>query len=60
MMLDALADKLGADVSEKKHKALCGKAVIGGQKVILLKPQTYMNSRWAMMLLIPLWPPALP
>lgn len=44
MVLDALADKLGADVSEKKHKALCGKAVIGGQKVILLKPQTYMNS----------------
>ncbi|MBQ1190212.1 MAG: aminoacyl-tRNA hydrolase [Lachnospiraceae bacterium] len=35
---------LGADVSEKKHKGLCGKAVIGGQKCILLKPQTYMNS----------------
>ena len=44
MVLDALADKLGADISERKHKALCGKAVIGGQKVILLKPQTYMNS----------------
>ena len=44
MFLDALADKLGADISERKHKALCGKAVIGGQKVILLKPQTYMNS----------------
>ena len=44
MVLDALADKLGADISEKKHKALCGKAVIGGQKLILLKPQTYMNS----------------
>lgn len=44
MVMDALADKLGADISEKKHKALCGKAVIGGEKVILLKPQTYMNS----------------
>ena len=44
MVLDALADKLGADISEKKQKALCGRAVIGGQKVILLKPQTYMNS----------------
>ncbi|MBQ2250106.1 MAG: aminoacyl-tRNA hydrolase, partial [Lachnospiraceae bacterium] len=44
MVIDALADKLGADVSEKKHKGLCGKAVIGGQKCILLKPQTYMNS----------------
>jgi len=44
MVLDALESKLGADISEKKHKGLCGKAVIGGQKVILLKPQTYMNS----------------
>ena len=44
MVMDALADKLGADISEKKHKALCGKAVIGGEKVILMKPQTYMNS----------------
>lgn len=44
MVMDALSDKLGADISEKKHKALCGKAVIGGEKVILMKPQTYMNS----------------
>lgn len=44
MVLDALAGQLGADISERKHKALCGKAVIGGEKVILLKPQTYMNS----------------
>ena len=44
MVIDALVDKLNADVSEKKHKGLCGKAVIGGQKCILLKPQTYMNS----------------
>lgn len=43
MVMDALADKLGADISEKKHKALCGRAVIGGEKVILLKPQTFMN-----------------
>ena len=44
LVLDTLAKKLGADLSERKHRALCGKAVIGGQKVILLKPQTYMNS----------------
>ena len=44
MVMDALADKLGTDISEKKHKALCGRGVIGGEKVILLKPQTYMNS----------------
>ena len=45
MVMDALAEKIGADISEKKHKALCGKGVIGGEKVILMKPQTYMNSR---------------
>jgi PTH1 family peptidyl-tRNA hydrolase len=41
--LDALADKYGIAVSEKKHKALIGKGAIEGQKVILVKPQTYMN-----------------
>ena len=30
MVMDALAEKIGADISEKKHKALCGKGVIGG------------------------------
>ena len=44
MVMDALAEKIGADISEKKHKALCGKGVSGGEKVILMKPQTYMNS----------------
>lgn len=44
MVLDALADKLNTDISEKKHKALCGRGVISGEKVILLKPQTFMNS----------------
>ena len=44
MVMDALAEKIGADISEKKHKALCGKGAIGGEKVILMKPQTYMNS----------------
>ena len=43
MVMDTLAEKIGADISEKKHKALCGKGVIGGEKVILMKPQTYMN-----------------
>jgi len=27
----------------KKHKAVCGKGVIEGQKVLLAMPQTYMN-----------------
>lgn len=42
-VLDALASKYSIDVSEKKHKALVGKGVIDGQKVILIKPQTFMN-----------------
>lgn len=42
-VIDVLADKYRIDVAEKKHKALCGKGVIEGQKVILVKPQTFMN-----------------
>lgn len=42
-VIDALADQYNIDVTEKKHKALCGKGVIEGQKVVLVKPQTYMN-----------------
>ena len=41
--IDILADKAGTTVTEKKHKALYGKGYIGGQKVLLAKPQTYMN-----------------
>ncbi len=41
--LDRIAAAYKIDVSEKKHKALCGKGFIGGEKVILLKPQSYMN-----------------
>lgn len=42
-VIDALAETVGISVAEKKHKALIGKGVIDGQKVILVKPQTYMN-----------------
>ncbi len=42
-VIDALAETAGISVAEKKHKALIGKGVIDGQKVILVKPQTYMN-----------------
>lgn len=43
LAIDALADKYHIDVSEKKHKALCGRGAIEGQKVVLMKPQTFMN-----------------
>lgn len=42
-VMDALAEKYHISINEKKHKALLGKGVINGQKVILAKPQTYMN-----------------
>ena len=32
-VMDALADKYNISISEKKHKALCGKGVIEGTKV---------------------------
>ena len=38
-----LSDVYGISVNEKKHKALCGKGIIAGQKVMLIKPQTFMN-----------------
>ena len=43
MAIDAIADKYGIDMSECKHKALLGKGIINGHKVILVKPLTYMN-----------------
>lgn len=42
-VIDVLADRYRIDISEKKHKALCGRGVIEGQMVLLLKPQTFMN-----------------
>ena len=43
MAIDAIAAKYGISVKEKKHKALCGTGVIEGIKVLLVKPETYMN-----------------
>lgn len=43
-VIDALADRYHIAVREKKLKALCGSGVIEGVKVILAKPQTYMNA----------------
>ena len=42
-VIDALADKYNIDVDTAKHKGLIGKGIIDGQKVILVKPLTYMN-----------------
>lgn len=42
-VIDMLAEKNQIRIIEKKHKALIGKGYIGGEKVILVKPQTFMN-----------------
>ena len=41
--IDAIADKYNINVMELKHRAKIGKGYIGGDKVILAKPLTYMN-----------------
>lgn len=42
-VIDAIADKYNIAVTERKNRAFCGKGIIAGQKVLLAKPQTYMN-----------------
>ena len=42
-VVDALAQKHGIAVDRKKCKALVGEGSIGGERVVLCKPQTYMN-----------------
>ncbi len=44
MFLDYVASKCSCSINRSKYKALCGEAVIGGKRVILIKPQTYMNA----------------
>lgn len=42
-VIDAIADQYNISVDTRKHRAFIGKGIIGGQKVILAKPMTYMN-----------------
>ncbi|OUP86569.1 aminoacyl-tRNA hydrolase [Lachnoclostridium sp. An169] len=42
-VIDRIAEKYNISVDTKKHRALLGKGIISGRKVILAKPQTYMN-----------------
>lgn len=43
MAIDALAEKYHISVMDCRHKALIGKGMINGTKVVLVKPLTYMN-----------------
>lgn len=42
-VIDVIADKYNISVDTRKHRAYIGKGVVAGHKVILAKPQTYMN-----------------
>ena len=42
-VIDTLAEQYHISVTERKSRALCGRGIIAGQKVLLVKPQTYMN-----------------
>ena len=42
--MEALADKLGAEVKRIKYKSYCGETTIGDKRVLLMMPQTYMNN----------------
>ncbi len=41
--IDYIADQYGVKVNKLKYKALYGECNINGEKVLLIKPQTYMN-----------------
>ena len=43
-VIDMLAKKYNIKLTENKHKALCGIGMIDGEKVMLAKPQTFMNA----------------
>lgn len=42
-VIDVLSDKYQIPMNMKKHRAICGKGMIEGEKVILAEPQTFMN-----------------
>ena len=44
MVIETMADRLGVRVNRAKFKSLCGEAVIGEKKVLLMMPQTFMNN----------------
>ena len=43
LAVDLLAEKYGIKVNKLRFKALTGEGRIAGQKVLIMKPQTYMN-----------------
>ncbi len=44
IVIDALAEKYGAEIKKSRFHSLIGECRIGGNRVLLVKPQTYMNN----------------
>lgn len=44
LAMDYISQKLGCKVNKVKFKSLVGDAAIGTHRVLLMKPQTYMNN----------------
>ena len=42
-VINKLSEKYGIEVNKSKFKGLVGNGIIEGEKVLLLKPQTFMN-----------------
>lgn len=42
-VIDCLSEKLGFEMSKERFKSLFGEYILEGEKVIFLKPLTYMN-----------------
>ncbi len=43
LTVDVLAERLGVNVRQLRFKALVGEGRVGSEKVLLMKPQTFMN-----------------
>jgi peptidyl-tRNA hydrolase, PTH1 family len=43
LVIDRIANNLGIEVRNRQCRALTARATLGGQSVILAKPETYMN-----------------
>ena len=44
MFLDYVAGRCGVSINRSKFRSLCGDTAIEGKRVLLMKPQTFMNN----------------
>lgn len=54
-VIDILAQAHGININKIKHKAVLGEGIIAGEKVVLAKPQTYMNRSGESLLALKQW-----